>query len=140
MAVRDFLEGYLGRKTVYSERRRIGYFRPDVTGSATAGVPGLCAGYIVLDRTGERSDPRTWTTLDFFGRHVPVTQFCLVRGVRPAWLTEAQKGEASIDPNTGRVVIPSLEPDKAGPVDLNALAPFLVAGLAGVAALAVLRR
>lgn len=135
-AITDFFKGFIGQQPVYSNGKRIGYFMPDKTGVPTGGIPGLCAGYIVVDKTGETTDPNTWTTNDFLGRQIPVSQYCAVKGIVANWLSPAQKGAAKQLP-TGKYEIPGvptstplLPPLPAAFGDVGKVAAFGAVGVA----------
>jgi len=91
-SVGDFFQGFLGRRPVYSNGRKIGYW---------TNVTEACQGILYIEPGAAKTDPNTWYTKDDFWRDVKVTDYCLTKGERPKWVTDEYVKSQNLTPNPG---------------------------------------
>jgi hypothetical protein len=104
----DVAEGFLGFKPLYSSGVRIGNWSGgggffDI--NAQDFMAGVCNQQVdfITGVTPQQMDPTTWTTIDDWGRSIPVQNLCLQKGVIPNWMTQDQ-ANAYVQQSDGSIV------------------------------------
>jgi hypothetical protein len=77
-AIADFIQGFTSRP-IYAGGQKIGYWKPE---------NNLCGGNAYLDQKYKPyPSPETWYTYNDLWQLVPVTEYCVKKGIIPSWAT-----------------------------------------------------
>lgn len=128
-AFSNFMQGFIGRKPVFSNGIQIGYLND---GNACRGVITLAPG------AATNTDPSTWMTKDSFWRDVSVTSLCLKNNITPTWLKPEEAVKVVTNPVTGVKTLPGVTDAGNNVVGINPL--YLAIGGGALGLLLLLRR
>jgi hypothetical protein len=138
-AIGDFALGFANQRPIYANGIKIGYWTPQ---------NNLCGGnaHILNEFVNQATklptiDPRLWVTKDDLWRDVPVSEYCIKKGIVPTWASVTAARTAVTMPNGEvreytRNEVGAYEAQQALKVPLN----LALIGGVGIVALLFLRR